>query len=114
MSQQELQVHKFETGAVRGTDATGTRYDLINHVGMRRLAEAYAEGAKKYSDWNWQKGMPASDLINHALRHLFLWLAGDRTDDHIGHAIWNLWTLAYFEELRPELIDIPSRKMENE
>lgn len=100
------ELHKFETGAVRSTDADGTRYDLITPIGIRRLAEVYAEGAKKYGVNNWQKGIPYSNLINHALRHIYLFLEGDKSEPHIPHAIWNLMTLVHFMETRPELDDI--------
>lgn len=106
-------VETHETGAVRSTDANNERYDLITPIGLRRLAETYAEGAKKYTDWNWLKGFKSSCLLNHALRHINLWAAGDTTEDHLGHATWNLMTLMHFEETRPELIDNPLRKVEN-
>jgi len=101
---------KFSTGAVRSTDANSTRYDLISPVGLRRIAETYAEGAKKYGDNNWQKGMPASDTMNHAIRHLNLWLSGDKTEDHLAHAAWNLIAIMHFEELKPDCIDVPTRR----
>lgn len=100
---------QFPTGAVRGTDADDARYDLITPIGLRKLAEAYAEGAKKYGAHNWLRGIPASDLMNHAMRHLALWLEGDKNENHLGHALWNIVTLAHFEETRPELIDVPAR-----
>lgn len=105
-----LEQTKFSTGAVRSTDANSTRYDLISPVGLRRIAETYAEGAKKYGDNNWQKGMPASDTMNHAIRHLNLWLSGDKTEDHLAHAAWNLIAIMHFEELKPECIDVPTRR----
>ncbi len=98
----------FETGAVRSADADGVRFDLITPIGLRKIAERYALGAKKYGDNNWLKGIPASDLVNHGLRHLNLWLAGDKSDDHIAGVLWNFLTLAHFQETRPELIDIPA------
>jgi hypothetical protein len=100
----------FSSGAVRSKDADNTRFDLITPIGLRRLAETYAEGSLKYSDWNWLKGIPASDLMNHAMRHLVLWLSGDRTEDHLAHASWNLFSIMHFEETREDLIDVPSRK----
>ena len=99
----------FATGAIRGTDVSSTRYDLITPIGLRRLAATYAEGAAKYGDRNWEQGMPASDTINHAIRHINLWLSGDTTEDHLAHAAWNLLAVAHFEETRPDLIDIPAR-----
>ncbi len=96
----------FPSGAIRSSDAESTRYDLISPIGLRRLAETYAYGARKYGDDNWLKGIPASDLFNHAVRHLYLWLAGDRSEDHLAHSVWNIMAIMHFEEMRPELIDI--------
>jgi hypothetical protein len=101
---------KFPTGAVRSTDAEDTRFDLISPIGLRRLAETCAEGAAKYGDHNWEKGFPVSSVMNHALRHLNLWLAGDNTEDHLAHAAWNLFVVMHFEETRPELLDVPTRE----
>lgn len=102
----------YPTGAVRSGDAEATRFDLITPVGLRRLAETCAEGAAKYGDRNWEKGFPASSLMNHALRHLNLWLAGDASEDHLAHAAWNVLALMHFEEQRPDMVDVPSRKRE--
>lgn len=96
-------VAKFATGAVRSKDAAKTRYDLISPIGMRRLAETYAEGAAKYGDHNWEMGFPISDILNHGLRHVFLYLSGDRTEDHLSHAAWNLFAAMHSEESWPEL-----------
>ena len=54
----------FPSGAVRSSDADDVRFDLITPIGLRRLAEAYAEGARKYGDSNWQRGIPASQMLN--------------------------------------------------
>lgn len=97
-------VHQFDTGAVRGTDANGTRFDLISPHILQALAETYAEGAKKYGDDNWLKGIPSKDLMNHALRHINLWQLGDTSEDHLAHAMWNLGAIIHFTKTRPELI----------
>lgn len=91
------------TGAIRSTDADNERYDLISPTLMRRLAETCAEGAKKYGPYNWEKGFPISDLLNHALRHLYLYLSGDRQEDHLAHALWNVGAACHSEENWPEL-----------
>ena len=82
---------------------------LITPIGLRRLALTCAEGEAKYGAHNGTKRIPASCLINHALRHVNLWLMGDNTEDHLAHATWNLLATIHFEESRPELIDIPTR-----
>lgn len=117
MPESKAERTQFSTGAVRGADVAGShgkhpaRYDLITPVGLRRLAETYGEGAEKYTDNNWQKGIPAKNLINHALAHITQWLAGDTSEDHLAHAVWNLFSIMHFEETRPELIDVDARKV---
>lgn len=100
-------VHRFASGAVRGTDASGTRFDLISPVALEALAETYAEGAAKYGDDNWLKGIPTSDLLNHALRHLNMWQRGDTSEPHLAHAAWNVLAMIHFERTRPELVVRP-------
>ncbi len=41
---------KFSTGAVRSSDANGTRYDLVSPIGLRRLAETEARVQVKRVD----------------------------------------------------------------
>jgi len=94
---------RFDTGAVRSSDAEKTRYDLISPIGLRAVAEACAEGAEKYGDFNWERGMPAGDLLNHAIRHIYMFLGGDRNEDHLGHAAWGLMAAIHSLEVWPEL-----------
>jgi hypothetical protein len=95
-------VERFATGAVRGADVKA-RYDLIPLVGLRRLAETCAEGARKYGENNWARGIPSSNVINHALAHIANYLDGDRTEDHLAHAVWNLFVAMHNEERRPDV-----------
>lgn len=108
----EAPLTRFATGAVRGADAENVRFDLVTPIGLRRLAETCAEGARKYGDHNWQRGMPASVMLNHAIRHAYLWLAGDDTEDHLAHAAWNLLAVCHFEETMPAMVDIPARSIQ--
>jgi hypothetical protein len=94
---------KYDTGAVRSADREAERYDLVSPVGLRRVAQTCHEGAVKYSDYNWEKGMPVADLLNHAISHIYSYLSGDRNEDHLGHAAWNLLGACHSEELWPEL-----------
>jgi hypothetical protein len=94
---------KFTTGAVRSSDAEATRYDLISPIGLEAVARTCAEGAAKYSDYNWERGMPVHDLLNHALRHIYRYLAGDRSEEHLPHAAWGLLAAIHSEALWPEL-----------
>jgi len=94
---------KFGTGAVRSKDAEATRYDLISPIALAAVAETYAEGAAKYSDFNWEKGMPIHDLLNHGIRHIYLYLSGDRSEPHLAHAAWNLMASIHSEKCWPHL-----------
>lgn len=96
------QVH-YVTGAKRSSDAERFRADLISPIGLMAVAETCAEGARKYDDFNWEKGMPISDLLNHAIIHIYKYLAGDRSEDHLAHAAWNLLAAIHSEALWPHL-----------
>lgn len=105
----KLKVKKFKSGAVRGVEKSIVRFDLITPVGLRRLAETYGEGSIKYNDENWLKGIEAKNLMNHALTHLNQYMAGDKSEDHLAHASWNLFAIMHFEELMPSMINITTR-----
>ena len=94
---------KFGTGAVRSSDVEEFRYDLVSPIGLREVARACAEGASKYGDWNWEKGMPVHDLLNHVLAHVYQFLGGDRSEPHLGHAAWGILAAIHSHELWPEL-----------
>ena len=95
--------HHYATGAVRSADCQQTRYDLISPIGLEAVARTYAEGANKFGPANWENGMPVTDLLNHAIAHIFKWVGGCRKEDHIPHAIWNLLAVLHSLELWPEL-----------
>jgi hypothetical protein len=95
--------HEYETGAVRSGDCADVRYDLISPIGIAALARTYAEGAKKFGAFNWENGMPVTDLLNHAIAHVFKWLGGDRSEDHLAHAAWGLLGAIHSLEKWPHL-----------
>lgn len=95
--------HEYNTGAVRSADCDDVRYDLITPIGLRALARTYAEGAEKFGVSNWENGMPVVDLLNHAIAHIYNFLAGDRSEDHLAHAAWNVLGAIHSNELWPEM-----------
>lgn len=97
------EIVQYATGAVRSADAESVRYDLISPIALERWAKTCHEGAQKYGDYNWEKGMAVSVMINHTFEHLRKYLAGDRSEDHLGHALWNIAGAIHSEELWPEL-----------
>lgn len=65
------------------------RYDLIPSIGMSKVAQAMGRGAERYGELNWH-GLPVSNCLNHAIRHIFMHISGDESEDHLGHAAANL------------------------
>lgn len=80
--------------------ALSYRFDLIDPFTIFRLAHILSEGAQKYGEWNW-RGLTIQDNINHAIIHLYAFLAGDEQDDHLGHAFCRTM-FALSLKLRPE------------
>lgn len=88
-----------------------TDYSQLSYHALRLMAETQAEGNNRYGVGNWQKGLPISNLLSHALEHILKLQNGDISENHLGHALWNLEKAAHFIKERPDLIDvIPMRK----
>ena len=62
-----------------------TVYDMFLEV-----AKHFEEGAKKYGENNWQKGLPVHCYIDSAVRHYLKWLRGDKDEPHDRAFVWNL------------------------
>lgn len=101
----EPQVVPGGGGAVRVEDGR-PRYDLIPPSITLALAETFREGAEKYSEGNCFKGLPMSNLYNHAIAHLELFRMGDRSEPHLAHALWNIGMMHEFDVNYPEMNDL--------
>jgi hypothetical protein len=64
--------------------ATPYRVDLIPALAILRESEVLAGGAVKYGEKNWEN-ISIPEHLNHALQHIFAYLAGDRSDDHLAN-----------------------------
>lgn len=96
-------ITKFTTGAVRSSDVSHMRFDLIPPIAMLALARTLAEGAYKYGDCNWELGMTEADIKNHIRAHLEMDSAGDRSEPHLAHAFCGMAFLIHMREVHPEL-----------
>jgi len=65
------------------------RMDLIDPDVLLDLASIVRDGAEKYGEWNW-RNLSVEENLNHAMIHVLAWLAGDRQDNHLGHAFCRL------------------------
>lgn len=77
------------------------------------VSKHFEEGAKKYGEYNWQKGIPTHCYIDSAVRHYLKWLRGDKDEPHDRAFVWNIlcciWTCIH----KPELNDY-KKSEENE
>jgi hypothetical protein len=77
---------------------TPCRFDIIPPIALFEVAKVLAEGAEKYGAYNW-KNIDINDHLNHAIQHVYGHLSGDRTEEHLSHAICRLmFALELFEE----------------
>ena len=95
--------------AVRDMHDGKGRFDLLPMCVLMRLAKHYENGCLKYGDRNWEKGIQCHSFADSAMRHLVKYMDGWKDEDHLIAAIWNLCGLAWTEEKRPDLMDIPAR-----
>lgn len=79
----------FGTGSVRDQAEGKGRYDLLEPYAIRRLAQHFENGAKKYGDNNWKLGQPLSVYLDSGIRHGFNLLEGKTDEDHAAAMAWN-------------------------
>ena len=67
------------------------------------VAKHFEEGAEKYGENNWQKGLPVKCYINSAIRHYLKWLRGDDDEPHDRAFCWNIMCAIWTCKHKPEL-----------
>lgn len=72
---------------------------------LLEVAIHFEEGAKKYGDSNWQKGIPVRCYIDSAVRHYLKFLRGDKDEPHDRAFAWNLLCAIWTCKHKPELND---------
>ena len=72
---------------------------------LLEVAKHFEEGAGKYGENNWQKGIPVKVYIDSAVRHYLKRRRGDQDEPHDRAFCWNImcawWTCTH----KPELND---------
>ena len=71
--------------AIDSSKFFATKMDAIIEVAIH-----FEEGAKKYGENNWQKGIPVNRYIDSAVRHYFKHRRGDTDERHDRAFVWNL------------------------
>lgn len=103
MSEHEIKdsghLRTFSTGAVRDRAAGKGRPDLISPIALRRLGMWMEKGAEKYGARNWEQGIPLSEYLASAYRHLLALMAGEDDEDHAAALMFNAQGFIHTREM---------------
>jgi len=80
-------------------------YDCEDYTMFLECAKHFEEGAKKYGERNWQKGIPTHCYIDSAVRHYLKYLRGDNDEPHDRAFVWNILCCIWTCKHKPELND---------
>lgn len=100
-----------ETGNGIKHDQGKARWDLLPWPALEELVKVYTNGATKYSDWNWARGMKWSRLLAALMRHLCKLVRGEWLDPesglpHAAHIAWYCFTLLEYHRMNKGLNDL--------
>ena len=93
--------------ALREDVSGGTWADMILEV-----SKHFEEGAQKYGEYNWQKGIPLHCYIDSAVRHLLKTIRGDDDEPHARAFVWNIMCAIWTCEHKPELNEYGERMLD--
>ncbi len=78
-----------------------TAYNGSYETMFLEVSKHFEEGALKYGDNNWQKGIPVECYMDSAIRHYLKYRRGDNDEPHDRAFVWNLmcciWEVEYHE-----------------
>lgn len=83
---------------------THERWNFENEV-ILEVAKHFEEGAKKYGENNWRKGIPVKFYIDSAVRHYLKHDMGEIDERHDRAFCWNIICAIWTCKHKPELND---------
>ena len=78
---------------------------IQNAEGLLELAKHFEDGAVKYEERNWERGLPIGSYIDSALRHTLKYIAGWNDEPHLKAIGWNLICLYSTINTKPEALN---------
>lgn len=74
-----------------------SRYESDYSTMWLELSKHFEQGALKYEENNWQKGIPVRCYLDSATRHYLKFIRGDKDEPHDKAFVWNcvccIWTI---------------------
>lgn len=89
-----------------GTDEAGQANTILE------VSKHFEDGAQKYGENNWQKGIPVKSYIDSAVRHYLKFLRGDKDEPHDRAFVWNILCCIWTCKNKPELNDYAKKNKE--
>ena len=78
---------------------------MQNLLMMLEVSVHFEEGAKKYGDNNWRRGIPTHCYVDSAVRHYLKWIRDDNDEHHDRAFAWNILCCIWTCKNMPELND---------
>ncbi len=94
-------------------DFSCKRYDNL-YTAMLEVSKHYEDGANKYAERNWEKGIPLHCYIDSGIRHYIKYLRGDTDEPHDRAFLWNMLGALWTQDNKPTLIDLPFNEAESD
>lgn len=100
----------FCLGYFKDTGRTEHLYNALGHFANKaydscetmllEVSKHFEEGALKYGENNWQKGIPADCYMDSAIRHYLKYRRGDQDEDHARAFVWNVMCCIWEVDVR--------------
>lgn len=81
-------------------------------TGILETSKQFEDGAEKYGDRNWEKGIPLHCYLDSAVRHYLKFKRGDQDEPHDRAVLWNLMCALWTFRNCPEMNDLPEIRKE--
>ena len=78
---------------------------------LMEVSKHFEDGAKKYDERNWEKGIPTHCYVDSGVRHFLKYIDGFEDERHDRAFLWNMLCLLCVN--KPELDDLPYKYSEN-
>ena len=62
---------------------------------LLEVSKHFEDGAKKYGEHNWEKGIPENCYIDSGIRHYLKWLNKETDEPHDRAFVWNMLCLMW-------------------
>ena len=90
-----LTLHLYQALSAFAIEAFGGSPETM----ILETSKHFEEGARKYGENNWQKGIPVNCYLDSAIRHYLKYHRGDTDEPHDRAFVWNImcciWEVDY-------------------